>query len=58
MSAFNMEKEAWLAWQADRSLWPEDEERDDRAAEARAQTSRRRHGQVGREEETGEDDQP
>ena len=58
MSAFNMEKEAWLAWQADRSVWPEDEEREDFAAEARAQTWRRRDGPIGRYEETEEDDQP
>ena len=58
MSAFNMEKEAWLAWQADRSVWPEDEEREDIAAEARAQAWRRRNGRDDHNGESGEDDQP
>ena len=54
MSAFNMEKEAWLAWQADRHLWPED---DDLAEIAREQTWGRQHGQREPNDEAEEDEQ-
>ena len=55
MSAFNMEKEAWLAWQADRHLWPDD---DDLAEVAREAAWRRRHGKPDTENEPEEDEQP
>ena len=53
---FNPEKEAWLAAQDDRRVWPEDFDEADRADIAREERHRRQNADCEREDEPEADE--